>query len=162
MTGGDMVTGHASGLPGFFRSPLIRIMLIGFVAIILLILIVVVSALVMRSGLNHPIDVVTYPNAQLVTRTASQLSDLQTYSTTDPFQQVFSFYDQSIHKDDGSECKKIYSGAQASEEPGQVSGRCMVSHTFMDTMQFLSIKIDYVPDGNTGKTIILIERTWGG
>jgi hypothetical protein len=155
-----MVTGHA--MPGVLRNPLLRVVLIGIIAIILLVLALIIAVVSMRAAHNRPIDVAPYPNAQLVTKREAAQSDSQTYSTTDSVQSVLAFYDGWINKDDGNGCKKIYQGTTASEEPGKVSGRCVVSNSLLDSTQYLSIQIDYVSDGQTGKTIILIERSWGG
>ncbi len=157
-----MVTGRALHLPGVLRNPFVRIVLIGFVAIILLILILIVAVFSIRAAHNHPVDVVIYPNAHLVTKSEKEQSDSQTYSTTDSVQDVYAFYDRWINKDDGNGCKKIYNGPEASEEPGKVSGRCVISNSLLDSTQYLSIQIDYVTNGQIGKTIIQIERSWGG
>src|SRR5438093_1041898 len=103
-----MVTGHA--MPGVLRNPLVRVVVIGIIAIILLILAVVIAVVSMRGAHNSPIDVATYPNAQLVTKRETIQSDSQTYATTDSVQDVLKFYDGWINKDDGNGCKKIYNG----------------------------------------------------
>jgi hypothetical protein len=155
-----MVTGHA--MPAVLRNPLVRIVLIGIIAIIVVILVLIVSVFSMRAARNRPLDVATYPKASLVTKKEGAQSDSLTYATTDSVQDVLAFYDSKIAKDDTNGCKKIYSGTEVSEEPGKVSGRCVLSNSFMDSAQNLSIQIDYVSDGQSGKTIILIERSWGG
>jgi hypothetical protein len=155
-----MVTGHA--MPAVLRNPLVRIVLVGIIAVIVLILILIVVVVSMRAAHNRPIDAAVYPNAHLVTKSATGQSDVQTYATADSVQDVLKFYDGWINKDDENGCKKIYHDTEASEEPGKVSGRCVISNSFLDSTQYLSIQIDYVSDGQTGKTIILIERSWGG
>jgi hypothetical protein len=118
----------------------------------------------MKAQHNQPIDFVVYPNAQLVDKSAKAQSDSQTYSTTDSPQQVLNFYSDHVNKDDGNGCQKIYLGKQISEDLGQYVGRCVVSSSLLDAGQVLAVKIDYVldADGKSGKTIIQIDRSWGG
>jgi hypothetical protein len=106
-----------------------------------------------------------YPNAQLISKDQKPNSDSQTYSTVDSVQQVLNFYIERYRisnlETDG--CKKIYWSTPISEEPGKVSGRCSVSDSLLEVSQSLSIRIDYVKSADgTGKTIIFIERAWGG
>jgi hypothetical protein len=157
-----MFTGHALPRPSVLKNPLVRIVLIGTIALILLVLILIITIVALRSAYSHPLEVAVYPNAQLVTKSEKGQSDLQTYSTDDSVQDVLGFYESRISTQDGNGCKKIYIGKEVSEEPAKVSGRCIVSNSLLDATQSLSIRIDYAPDGTTGKTIILIERTWGG
>ncbi len=147
-----------------FRSPILRLVVLALVAVVLLFVISNIAIRVMKAQRNQPIDFTVYPNATLVTKSAGPQSDSQTYSTTDSPQQVLNYYSDHLSKDDGNGCQKIYLGKQASEELGQYAGRCVVSNSLLDAGQLLAIKIDYVrdTDGKSGKTIIQIDRSWGG
>jgi hypothetical protein len=119
----------------------------------------------MKSQRGKPIDFVVYPNAQLITQDKKARSDSQTYSTVDSVQQVLNFYIDKyrISNLESDGCKKIYWSTPISEEPGKVSGRCSVSDSLLEVSQSLSIRIDHVKGADgTGKTIIIIDRTWGG
>jgi len=153
-----------TGKTGMFRSPLLRLVVFGLIAIVLLVIISNVAIRVMKAQRNQPIDFVAYPNAQLVTKSAKTQSDTQTYATADSPQKVLEFYTDHLNKDDGNGCQKIYLGKQVSEDLGQYAGRCVVSNSLLDAGQLLAVKIDYVldADGKSGKTVITIDRTWGG
>jgi hypothetical protein len=153
------------GLGGILRKPLVRILLLSVGAAVVLFIVANVALSAMKSQRGKPIDVVVYPNAQLVTKNQQPRSDSQTYSTSDSVQQVLNFYIERyrISNLEADGCKKIYWTSPNSEEPGKVSGRCSVSDSMLEVSQSLSIRIDHVKGADgTGKTVILIERTWGG
>ncbi len=159
-----MTENQTSGRLRIFRSSILRLVVFALIAVILLVVISNVAIRVMKAQRNQPIDFTVYPNAKLVTKSAHRQSDSQTYSTTDSPQQVLNYYSDHLSKDEENGCKKIYLDKEVSDALGHYVGRCAVSSSLLDAGQLLAIKIDYVldADGKTGKTIIQIDRSWGG
>jgi hypothetical protein len=154
-----------SGIGGLLRRPLIRLILVSVVAAVVLFIVANMALSAMKAQRGRPIDIIVYPNAQLIHKDQKARSDSQTYSTNDSVQQVLNFYIDKyrISNLESDGCKKIYWSTPISEEPGKVSGRCSVTDSLLEVSQSLSIRIDHGKGADgTGKTIITIERTWGG
>jgi hypothetical protein len=148
------------------RRPFLRILMLGIGIIIAFVIVGVIVISTMRSSRNQPISVDTYPGANVLTNTKTNNSDKTIYETPDSVQQVFNFYVQkfglSDKENDG--CKKVYTSAPASEEPGKYTASCVVSNSMLDVSQYLSIRIEYVTNSatKTGTTQITVDRLWGG
>lgn len=163
------MTAQSTPRQGFsqaLRSPVVRIALVTLIGLIVLIVLVVIGISVLKGSRDRPINVEVYPGAALVTKSELPRSDSFVYSTGDSVQQVLNFYAErhGFSADDSDGCKKIYLTNPVSEAPGKSQGRCEISNSFLDVSQILSIKIDYVTDANgkNGKTMIAIDRNWGG
>ncbi len=156
---------QGSLLTRVFRSVVVRILVITVIALVVLLIVANTVYSSMRAQRSQKIPVDIYPNALLVSKRATSVSDNQVYSTTDSFQDVYNFYANRIRgtdADDTNGCKKVYSGTEPSEEPGMVAGRCLLYDSILDADQLLSVQISYEadPGGRNGKTVIVIERTW--
>jgi hypothetical protein len=149
------------------RRPFVRFLLFSAGVIIALVILTVIGVSSLRSSRNQPIGVDAYPGAAVVSKSASGQNDKVVYETPATVRQVLDFYAQKFGYADQQNtdgCRITYLTDPGAEQPGKYNGRCVVSNSMLDVSQFLSIKIDYVAeaDGKTGKTLISIDRTWGG
>jgi hypothetical protein len=151
-------------LSRIFRSTMVRILVIAVIAVIVLVIIANAVYSSMRAQRSQKIPVDIYPNALLVSKHDTPVSDEQVYSTTDSFQDVYNFYaDRMGNKvGEGNGCMQLYLATPESQDPGKVAGRCLLYDSILDVEQSLSVQIDYEfdPGGKTGKTMIVIERSW--
>ena len=78
-------------------------------------------------------------------------------------QKVLDWYTARLPKDDTNGCKKIYTDAKPSEEPGHYRGVCVVDNSLLDVNQRVSITINYqaATGSSDYKTYVLIQRLWG-
>ncbi len=149
------------------RRPFLRFLLFSVGVIIALLILVGVGVSLLRSSRNQPIGVDAYPGAAVVNKSASAQTDSVVYETPATVRQGLDFYAQKFGYADQQNtdgCRITYLTDPGMEQPGKYNGRCVVSNSMLDVTQVLSIKIDYAPDadGKTGKTLISIDRTWGG
>jgi hypothetical protein len=154
-------------LARLFRSVVVRFLVFVVIAIVVLLIVANTVYSSMRAQRSQKIPVEIYPNALLVSKRTTSVSDNQVYSTTDSFQVVYDFYDSRIRgagADDTNGCKQIdvSMGTLVPDEPAKIVGRCLVYDSILDADQLLSVQISYEadPGGKSGKTMIVIERTW--
>jgi hypothetical protein len=151
-------------LSRIFQSVMVRILVIALIVVVVLVIVANTVYSSMRAQRSQKIPVDIYPNALLVSKRNLPNSDNQVYSTTDSLQDVYDFYftRMGASNADGTGCMKLYLATPESEDPGKVAGRCLSYDSLLDADQLLSIQINYEfdPGGKTGKTMIVIERSW--
>jgi hypothetical protein len=145
---------------GVSRSFVVRMLVIVVGLVVIVTVVVVIVNSLRRGSLSSPIQVELYPNAQSVSQTSGDHSDSRVYSTDATVQQVYDYYKTLLGTDDSRGCKKIYTTAEVSQDPGKYFARCVVDNSQDEISQTLLITIKFNPDAN--RTQILYERTWGG
>jgi hypothetical protein len=131
--------------------------------VLLSIVFVILGLNTFKSSRNQAINVDLYPGAQLVETRKTAQYDVQVFSTDDSVQKVMDWFADKLPKDDTNGCKKVYTDAKPSEEPGHYYALCVVDNSLLEVTQRMSITINY--QAATGskdfKTYFLIERLWG-
>jgi hypothetical protein len=150
--------------PRLIGNSTVRLVIGALLLLVIFVVLVFTAVNVLRSSRNGPLPVDIYPGAQTIKNVRTDKTQSALYSTTDSVQQVFDFYNGRLPKDEDIEgCKKIYTDAIPSEDPGHFYARCIVDNSQLDITQELMITVNFQlnPTTNTNQTVILIEQQWG-
>lgn len=121
----------------------------------------------MRSSRDKPLELDTYPGAQLVNDEVIRPGhDHQQYIATDPIEQIETFYDDQ----DGVTCQRQYGEVREDPETGELIREqhlftvCDIDRSWLDMTQYTTVTIQPTyddADQPTDHIVIDVQRRWG-